>query len=74
MDDATFDQMVADIKQIADPAEFITKCHEAEEYLYYENVYVIPLFQYTSQYLVNADLAGYELDGTNTFYGHAYFK
>ncbi len=74
VDDATFDQMVADIKQIADPAEFITKCHEAEEYLYYENVYVIPLFQYTSQYLVNADLAGYELDGTNTFYGHAYFK
>ena len=43
VDDPAYDQMVESAKEITDPSEFINACHEAESYLYYENVYVIPL-------------------------------
>ncbi len=73
VDDPTYDQMVESAKEITDPEEFINACHEAESYLYYENVYVIPLFQNISSYLVQEGLHGYEVDGGSTFYGYCYY-
>lgn len=73
VDDPTYDQMVQSAKEITDPSEFINACHEAESYLYYENVYVNPLFQNISAYLVQEGLHGYEADGGSTFYGYCYY-
>ena len=73
VDDPTYDQMAECAKKITDPSEFINSCHEAESYLYYENVYVIPLFQNISTYLVQEGLHGYEVDGGSTFYGYCYY-
>lgn len=73
VDDADFNQMVTDAKQIVDPVEYINACHDAEAYLYDENVYVIPLFQNTSQYLVADGLKGYTMRGAYAWYGDAYW-
>lgn len=74
VDDAKFDQMVYDAKQLADPTEFLKACHEAEDYLCDENQYVIPLFDYTVPTLVKSGLKGYELDGIFAFYGYCSFE
>ena len=74
VDDETYNQMVSDAKYIVDSEEYINALHDAEAYLYDENVYVIPLFQNTSQYLVADGLKGYTMHGAYAWYGNAYWE
>ena len=65
-----FDQMIADARQIADPAEFNAALHEAEDYLVEENVYVIPLFNFNTPALVQPGVKGYTMSGIYPFFAY----
>ncbi|MDR1438853.1 MAG: peptide ABC transporter substrate-binding protein [Clostridiales bacterium] len=65
VNDAAFDKMVADAGMLSDPAAYYTALHAAEDYLVEENVYVIPLFDYTSPALVRTGLSGFRSLGGN---------
>lgn len=67
-DDGTYDQMIEDAQYIADADEFLEALHEAEDYLIDENYFIFPLFQFTSQALVQSGLSGYELHGTMPYF------
>ena len=68
VDDPVYDKMIEDASYITDPAEYYTALHAAEDYLVEENVYVIPLFNYTTPVLVQAGVSGYRsLGGTVNF-------
>ena len=68
VDDPTYDEMVAEAKMIVDRTEYYTAVHAVEDYLCDENVYVIPLFDYTSPVLVQSGISGYRsLGGTPDF-------
>ncbi|MEE3486984.1 MAG: peptide ABC transporter substrate-binding protein [Bulleidia sp.] len=73
VDDPAYDDMIADIKATTDPKEFITKCHEAEDYLVEENCYIIPLFQQLAPALVQSGLSGQEMEGTGIFFGYCHY-
>lgn len=68
VDDPTYDEMVAEAKMIVDRTEYYTAVHAVEDYLCDENVYVIPLFDYTSPVLMQSGISGYRsLGGTPDF-------
>ena len=68
VDDPVYDQMIIDAGKLTDPAEYYAALHAAEDYLCEENVYVIPLFNYTSPVLVRDGVTGYRsLGGTVNF-------
>ena len=59
VDDPEFDKMVTDARAISDPAEYYTALHAIEDYLCEENVYVIPLFEFTTPVLAQSNVSGY---------------
>lgn len=63
VDDPEYDRMIDEAGMIVDPAEYYTALHAAEDYLCEENVYVIPLFDYTSPALVQSNVTGYSTRG-----------
>ena len=69
VDDATFDQMVTDARAIADPTAYYTALHAIEDYLCEENVYVIPLFEFTTPVLVQSNVSGYRSLGGAADFG-----
>lgn len=69
VDDPAYDQMVDEAGHIADPAEYYTALHAAEDYLCEENVYVIPLFNFTTPILVQSNVSGYTQHGGVIYFG-----
>ena len=68
VDDPAYDKMIDDASYLTDPAEYYAALHAAEDYLCEENVYVIPLFNYTTPVLVQENVTGYRsLGGTVNF-------
>ncbi len=68
VDDPVYDKMIDDASYLTDPAEYYAALHAAEDYLCEENVYVIPLFNYTTPVLVQENVTGYRsLGGTVNF-------
>lgn len=59
VDDAEYDKMVDEAGYITDTKEYYTKLHEIEDYLCEDNVYVIPLFNYSTPVLVQSGVTGY---------------
>lgn len=70
VDDPDFDQMIADIREIVDPSEYIKALHDAEDYLVEENVYVIPLFNYNDPALVQTYVEGNVMSGTYPYFAY----
>ena len=58
VDDATFEEMVANANAIDDHTGRMNALHEAENYLVGEQHYVIPLFGYTEPYLLSSKVSG----------------
>ena len=58
-----YDEMAENAIQLADPTEFLQALHEMEDYLVEENVYLIPLFEYLTPYLVADGIQGITLNG-----------
>lgn len=68
VDDPEYDAMVDAAQHIVEPTEYYTELHAVEDYLCDENVYVIPLFDYTDAVLVQSGIQGYRsLGGTVDF-------
>ena len=68
VDDPEFDKMVDEAQKITDTTEYYTELHKLEDYLCEENVYVIPLFNYTTPVLVQSGVTGYRsMGGTANF-------
>lgn len=59
VDDPEFDAMVEEAGKITDPTEYYTELHKLEDYLCEENVYVIPLFNYSNPVMVQSGVTGY---------------
>ena len=58
VDDATFEEMVANANAIDDHTGRMNALHEAENYLVGEQHYIIPLFGYTEPYLLSSKVSG----------------
>ena len=58
VDDATFEEMVANANAIDDHTGRMNSLHEAENYLVGGQHYVIPLFGYTEPYLLSSKVSG----------------
>lgn len=58
VDDATFEEMVANSNAIDDHTGRMNALHEAENYLVGEQHYIIPLFGYTEPYLLSSKVSG----------------
>ncbi|MBQ7486289.1 MAG: peptide ABC transporter substrate-binding protein [Clostridia bacterium] len=68
VDDPVFNQKVKDAGNLTDMTAYYTALHDAEDYLYKENCYVIPLFNYSNPVLVKSGVSGYRsLGGTVNF-------
>jgi oligopeptide transport system substrate-binding protein len=68
VDDPTYNKMIEDAAWLTDMKAYYTALHEAEDYLIKENVYLIPLFNYTNPVLVKSGITGYRsLGGTVNF-------
>ena len=68
--DATYDALIAEADTLEGAAR-IEKLHEAEKYLVEEMAYTIPVFGYSSVYLVNPGVSNVGYDPTgNTFFGY----
>ena len=65
-----FDQMLADIRGIADPVAFNDALHAAEDYLVEENVYVIPLFNFNTPALVHTYVEGNTMAGIYPYFAY----
>ncbi len=73
--DDTYDQMMVDVTQIVDRAEYMTKLHEIEKYLVEDQVYVIPLFDFNEPALKKENLKGvYMVPGDAPIYSYGYFE
>lgn len=70
VDDPTYDQMIADARQIADRSEYIKALHDAEDYLVEENVYVIPLFNYNDPALIQSYVEGESMNGMYPYFAY----
>lgn len=68
--DPVYDEMAANAIQLADPTEYLQALHEMEDYLVEENVYLIPLFEYLTPYLVADGIQGITLNGVWPFFGY----
>ena len=65
VDDEHYDEMLVEAAKNTDPTAYYTALHEIEKYLYDENVYVIPLFNFATPVLVQDGITGYRsLGGT----------
>ena len=68
VDDPAYDQAVVDASQLTDMTEYYNALHALDDYMYPENVYAIPLFNYTSPVLIRDGVHGYRsLGGTVDF-------
>ena len=68
--DATYDALIAEADTLEGDAR-IEKLHEAEKYLVEEMAYTIPVFGYSTVYLVNPGVSNVGFDPTgNTFFGY----
>ncbi len=68
VDDPAYDKMIEDAAWLTDMKDYYTALHAAEDYLVKENVYLIPLFNYTNPVLVRSGVSGYRsLGGTANF-------
>ena len=72
VEDQVFDQMVADAYNTVDPVEFNDALHAAEDYLVEENVYLIPLFNFDTPVLVQANIDGSTNTGIYPYFGYTY--
>ena len=70
VEDPAFDQMIADARQISDPAAFNSALHAAEDYLVEENVYLIPLFNFNVPALAHDYVEGYTMAGIYPYFAH----
>lgn len=70
IDDPDFNQMVEDARQLADPSEYISALHAAEDYMVEENVYVIPLFNYNTPALVQSYIEGNTMSGLYPYFAY----
>lgn len=68
--DPVYDEMAENAIQLADPTEYLQALHEMEDYLVEENVYLIPLFEYLTPYLVADGIQGITLNGVWPFFGY----
>ena len=68
--DPVYDEMAANAIQLADPTEYLQALHEMEDYLVEENVYLIPLFEYLTPYLIADGVQGITLNGVWPFFGY----
>ena len=66
--DDTYDGMIADAEATLDPAERLQKLHDAEKYLVEEMAYTIPVFGYSTLYLVNPNASGIGYDPVGNVY------
>ena len=71
VDDAAYDDMVTEVKARLTEEEFTKGCHELEDYLVEENVYLIPMFTYADPSLINPGLAGVEYSGNEIYLAHS---
>lgn len=62
VDDAKYNEMMADAQSTEDPAERLEKLHDVEQYLVEEMAYTIPVFGYASIYLMNPNTTGIGFD------------
>jgi len=69
VDDPVLDQMVTDARAIGNPAAYYAALHAIEDYLCEENVYVIPLFEFTTPVLVQSNVSGYRSLGGAADFG-----
>ena len=60
--------MIADAEATLDPAERLQKLHDAEKYLVEEMAYTIPVFGYSTLYLVNPNASGIGYDPVGNVY------
>ena len=68
VDDPEYDAAVAAASELTDMTEYYTALHALDDYMYPENVYAIPLFNYTTPVLVQEGINGYRsLGGTINF-------
>ncbi|MBQ8094665.1 MAG: peptide ABC transporter substrate-binding protein [Clostridia bacterium] len=68
VDDPVYDKMIEDASWLTNMKDYYTALHAAEDYLCKDNVYVIPLFNYTTPVLVKSGVTGYRsLGGTVNF-------
>lgn len=68
VDDEKIDQMMLDAKYETDNAKAMEICHEADDYVVDEMVYVIPLYQKKTGLLVQSNVKGYQLRGTTMYW------
>lgn len=66
--DDTYDGMIADAEATMDPAERLEKLHKAEKYLVEEKAYTIPVFGYSTFYLLNPAASGIGYDPVGNVY------
>ena len=66
--DEVYDGMIAQAEATMDPSERLEKLHQAEKYLVEEKAYTIPVFGYSSYYLVNPNASGIGFDPVGNMY------
>lgn len=66
--DDKYDGLIAEAEKILDPKARLEKLHEAEKYLVEEMAYTIPVFGYSSLYLVNPNATGIGYDPVGNIY------
>lgn len=65
VDDEEYDAMCEEAGKLTDTTEYYTALHDIDDYIYNQNVYVIPLFNYTNPVLIRDGVTGYRsLGGT----------
>lgn len=66
--DEKYDGLIAEAEAIMDPAARLEKLHEAEKYLVEEMAYTIPVFGYSTLYLLNPNTTGIGYDPVGNIY------
>lgn len=69
VDDPAYDQMIADIRNIADANEYYAALEAAEKYLIDENVYAIPMMEWYDATIVQDNISGHRMAGVDPYYG-----
>ncbi|MBR3344893.1 MAG: hypothetical protein IKG34_11960 [Solobacterium sp.] len=71
--DELYGQSILNAKNESDYETAIKLCHEAEDYLINETVFLIPLIQTKKQILVQTGLSGLEVHGTRLYLAHCIY-
>ena len=66
--DEKFDQMMTDAKWAPDNETAMQICHQADDYVVDEMVYVIPMYQRKTGLLIQENIKGYQLRGTTMYW------